>query len=84
MKKFKNCIILKQNETDKAIVWHFSGKFYNGGWNQTTSKEDSKNGDGYEFVPEKYFYRGSFGNGRRNGLGIMISANGSIYKGEWS
>jgi len=47
-KKFKNCVILKTNEINKAIVWHFSGKFYVGGWDQNSgSGEDHKHGDGF-------------------------------------
>ena len=32
MKKYKNCIIFKTPDPKKTIVWHYSGKFYVGGW----------------------------------------------------
>ena len=35
MKKYKNCIIFKSPDVKKTIVWHYSGKFYIGGWEQT-------------------------------------------------
>lgn len=30
MKKYKNCVIL--NKGNDTILWHFTGKFYMGGW----------------------------------------------------
>ena len=47
MKKYKNCIIFKTPEIRKTIVWHYSGKFYIGGWEQTEGGEGKKNGDGF-------------------------------------
>lgn len=47
-KRFKNCIILIAPGNGKAIVWHFSGKFYIGGWDQKNSSgEDHKTGEGF-------------------------------------
>ena len=34
MKKYKNCIIFKTPDIKKTVVWHYSGKFYVGGWDQ--------------------------------------------------
>jgi hypothetical protein len=33
MKKYKNCIIFSfGNSNSDCILWHYSGKFYMGGW----------------------------------------------------
>ena len=33
MRKYKNCVIFTiVNNSEKTIVWHYSGKFYIGGW----------------------------------------------------
>ena len=81
------------NNHSKAIVWHFSGKFYIGGWydpqsnnrnaDSNSTTEDQKNGEGFEFVPGKHYYRGEFKNGKRNGYGTMITLDGNIYQGSW-
>ena len=34
LKKYKNCIIFKTPDPKKSVVWHYSGKFYIGGWDQ--------------------------------------------------
>lgn len=83
MKKYKNCIIFKTPEDKKTIVWHYSGKFYIGGWDQTEDGEGKKNGEGFEYIPEKHYYKGQFLNGKKNGSGIQIWLNGNIYQGQW-
>lgn len=79
---------VNSSTSNKAIVWHFSGKFYIGGWfdshnRNSDSTEDQKNGEGFEFVPGKHYYRGEFNNGKRNGYGTMITLDGNIYQGAW-
>ena len=33
VKKYKNCVIFTiNNSPSECILWHFSGKFYMGGW----------------------------------------------------
>ena len=44
MKKYKNCIIFKTPDVKKTVVWHYSGKFYIGGWDQNENGEGKKNG----------------------------------------
>lgn len=47
MKKYRNCVIFKTPDLKKTIVWHFTGKFYIGGWEQSFSGEGKKNGEGF-------------------------------------
>lgn len=42
-----------------------------------------KSGEGMEYIPQKYFYKGQFFNNKRNGTGVMIFENGSRYEGQW-
>lgn len=33
VKKYKNCVVFSiNNNSSECILWHFSGKFYMGGW----------------------------------------------------
>lgn len=83
MKKYKNCIIFKTPDVKKTVVWHYSGKFYVGGWDQNQNGEGKKNGDGVEYVQGKHWYKGQFLDGKKNGSGTMIFDNGNIYNGQW-
>lgn len=39
MKKYKNCIVLTYGyDQQNTIVWHYSGKFYFGGWKNTNDQ----------------------------------------------
>jgi hypothetical protein len=35
----------------KHILWHYSGKFYIGGWDGNGKEEGCKNGKGIELIP---------------------------------
>lgn len=70
MKKYKNCIILDlPGDKNWKLVWHYSGKIYIGEWSESTMM---KSGEGMEYIPQKYFYKGQFLNNKRNGTGIII------------
>lgn len=43
MKKYKNCIIFTLPNEQKTIVWHYSGKFYIGGWIPENTLEKEEN-----------------------------------------
>ena len=32
MKKYKNCVVFSLGSNPRTILWHYSGKFYIGGW----------------------------------------------------
>lgn len=32
MKKYKNCVVFSLGKYPQTILWHYSGKFYYGGW----------------------------------------------------
>jgi len=32
MKKYKNCVVFNLGNSSQTILWHYSGKFYMGGW----------------------------------------------------
>ena len=32
MKKYKNCVVFTLANSAHTILWHYSGKFYIGGW----------------------------------------------------
>jgi len=34
-------------------------------------------------VPDKYYYKGQFLSGKRNGTGCMLQPNGNRYEGQW-
>ena len=73
----------KKNNSAECILWHFSGKFYMGGWKAGQPGEGEKHGEGLEIIPEKYIYKGQFLNGKKNGTGILKLANGNLYDGQW-
>lgn len=56
-------------ERNLKLVWHYNGKIYIGEWSESTMM---KSGEGMEYLPEKYFYKGQFFNNKRNGTGIMV------------
>ena len=37
MKKYKNCVIFNVVDEERTLVWHYSGKFYFGGWIEETA-----------------------------------------------
>jgi hypothetical protein len=43
---------------NKNIVWYFNGSFYIGDWDTDLPSESEKNGFGFEYVPDKYYYLG--------------------------
>ncbi len=72
MKKYKNCVFLSLgSHPHHHVLWHFSGKFYMGGWKVNEQGEGEKDGEGLEVSPGKHMYKGQFLNGRKNGSGIM-------------
>lgn len=84
VKKYKNCVVFSiTSNTSECILWHFSGKFYMGGWKAGQPGEGEKHGEGLEVIPEKYIYKGQFLNGKKNGTGILKLVNGNIYDGQW-
>lgn len=37
MKKYKNCVVFTfGNNQQNTVLWHYSGKFYFGGWKNTS------------------------------------------------
>lgn len=79
LKKYKNCIMFQLSpDSNFRIVWHFTGKLYFGEWD---SNRNEKNGFGIEYFKNKFYYKGGFNNGKKEGNGIMINFNGSIYEG---
>lgn len=45
IKKYRNCVYF--NAEDRHILWHYTGKFYIGGWNMNCkASEGEKYGDG--------------------------------------
>ncbi len=66
-----------------VILWHFSGKFYIGGWKVNDPGEGQKSGEGIEYIPEKYVFKGQFLNGKKNGNGLIKTSNGNIYEGQF-
>lgn len=81
MKKYKNCLIADLPSPQKLkMVWYFTGKLYIGNWSEASM---AKSGEGIEYVPAKYFYRGQFLNDKRNGSGSMVRQGGSLYEGQW-
>lgn len=58
MKKYKNCIMIDlPNAKNLKMVWHYNGKLYIGEWNEANML---KIGEGMEYAPEKYYYKGQF------------------------
>lgn len=81
MKKYKNCIMLDLEQSQSKLVWHYNGKLYVGEWNEA---EMIKSGEGIEYIPDKYYYRGQFLKGKRSGSGLMIQCSGIFYEGQWA
>lgn len=80
IKKYRNCVYFSfQN---KHILWHYSGKFYIGGW-EKGKDEGGKSGRGFEMVPDNYIYEGEFVSGKREGYGVLNSLKGDNYVGQW-
>lgn len=47
MKKYKNCILFSlSGNSSESILWHYSGKFYMGGWKNNDASEGEKTGEG--------------------------------------
>jgi hypothetical protein len=85
VKKYKNCVIFTlDGQTHHCVLWHFSGKFYMGGWRAGEAGEGEKEGEGLELVPTKHLYKGQFLAGKRHGSGIFKQSNGNIYDGQWA
>jgi hypothetical protein len=70
LRKYKNGLYL-QLEPDNNIIWYYDGTFYFGSWSMSLSNEGVKNGFGFEYVPQKYYYKGEFKDGKRHGKGVM-------------
>lgn len=84
LKKYKNCVIFSVTPTlSECILWHYSGKFYYGGWKNNDASEGEKTGEGLEYLPGKHLYKGQFLAGKKNGNGILKTQNGNIYDGQW-
>jgi len=81
MKKYKNCVMLDlPTSRSLKLVWHYNGKIYVGEWDEISM---AKTGDGIEYTPDKYYYKGQFLNNKKNGTGTMLFHNGSRYEGQW-
>ena len=81
LRKYKNCVMFElPNNSSFRLVWYFSGKLYMGDWDQI---KNEKTGEGLEYNRSKYYYKGEFANGKRNGKGIFIHSNGSVYEGQF-
>lgn len=81
LKKYSNCVVVIAGAT--AIVWHFSGKVYLGGWKHQMLDEGAKHGLGLEWSPQRYVYYGQFAKNRREGAGIMKTNGGELLCGMW-
>ena len=45
VKKYKNCVVFTiTTNSSECILWHFSGKFYMGGWKAGQPGEGEKHG----------------------------------------
>ena len=66
-----------------AVIWHFSGKVYFGGWQYHILDEGSKSGLGLEWCPNKYVYYGEFVRNKREGVGILKDSSNRIMAGVW-
>ncbi len=64
-----------QLKPNKNVVWYFNGAFYFGDWETDLPSEGEKNGFGFEYIPNKYYYLGNFKNGMRNGKGSIKIIN---------
>ena len=42
-------------DANAKLVWHYNGKIYLGGWDEEAMQ---KNGEGFEFIPDKFDYKG--------------------------
>lgn len=81
MKKYKNCIMLDLPiGKGQKLVWHYTGRVYVGEWNERTML---KEGEGKDYIPDKYFYRGHFQDGKRSGYGSLLQPTGACYEGHW-
>ena len=83
MKKYKNCVVFSLGSNSQTILWHYSGKFYIGGWRNNEPGEGEKTGEGLEYIPGKHTYKGQFLGGKKNGNGIVKLNNGNLYEGQW-
>lgn len=83
VKKYKNCVHFSIGNHEN-ILWHYeTGKFYFGAWKMIGSGEGEKSGDGLEYLPFKYKFKGHFAAGKRSGYGVLICFDGSAYAGQW-
>jgi len=56
IKKYNNCILIVANYV--AVIWHYTGKVYLGGWKYDMLDDGHKNGLGLEWSPKKFVYYG--------------------------
>ena len=86
VKKYKNCVYFGLDQ-DRNILLNYEGRLYYGGWKEFLNGEGEKYGDGIEFQPNKYLYKGQFKEGKRNGFGILKvytqSKKAIIYVGQF-
>ena len=78
--KYSNCIQYSISETVN-IIWYFDGRFYFGGWKSIGNGQGDKFGEGLDYWPNKYKYKGDFRNGKRHGFGQFELLKGMIYQG---
>ena len=83
MKKYKNCVVFSVATIPDTILWHYSGKFYIGGWKNSETGEGEKTGEGLEYMPGKHVYKGQFLGGKKSGNGIVKLYNENAYEGQW-
>ena len=69
LKKYTNCVLVVVDNI--AVIWHYSGRVYFGGWRYEVLDEGCRSGLGLEWVPNGYVYYGEFKENKRNGVGIM-------------
>lgn len=69
---------------DLHLVYSFSGKIYFGEWSQEVAGGGGyKQGFGYYAKPNKYVYEGEFYLNRKHGKGLLNTAKGEVYEGDW-
>ena len=68
----------KVKRIKKGPVMVENGAWYDGEWNEETNERDGK---GLQVWPNGNFYEGNWRNGKFNGKGRLIHANGEVYNG---
>lgn len=89
-RKFKNGVYYHIDE-NKNVLWYYTGSFYIGGWDSDLPTEGQKKGMGFQYNPDKFFYRGEYKDGVKDGNGVvkLFPSNPEkpddymAYEGQW-